>query len=388
MEIREIRDDEQEAAFYVGSQAFMQGSRDMGWMNDPNRLPRVSYGVWDEAGLQARVSIVQYRVHFGPEILLPMGGVAGVACLPASRGKGYAGACMRFSLERMRDAGQVVSTLHPFSWDYYRRLGYEWIGMQRRYSVPTRILRPDAETEKVRAAVPEDRPRLIAAYTEFAGRYRGMIARDEKNWNQFLDSSDKQFRFTYLYEHEGRVEGYLTYIGGKREETYVREFIALTPRALRGLLGLLRRHEMQVDKFVWETPGNDLLWSLLYHWDIETKLTPVLMGRVVDVPGAIKALKPPPQTNGSLILSIADECAPWNHGNWCVEFADGKVTAAATLADPQIAMDIQALSQAYFGTPTVSELRAADRLIVRDEAAYHSLATLFDGPPMWMNDHF
>ena len=388
MEIREIRDDEMEAAFYVGAQAFMQGSRDMSGINNPNRPTRVPYGVWDEAGLQAKVSVIQYRVHMGPDVVLPMGGIAGVACLPASRGKGYAGAGMRFALERMRDAGQVVSTLYPFHWDFYRKLGYEWMGLQRRYSVPARILRPDPETENVRAAIPEDRPRLIAAYTEYACRYRGMVVRDEKNWNHVLDSSDTQFRYTYLYEREGKVEGYLTYMGGKRDETHLREFITLTPRAQRALLGLLRRHEMRIDKFVWESPGDDMLWSLLYHWDIETKLAPVVMGRVVDFAGAMKALKPELQTNGGLVLSLHDECAPWNSGTWNVEFTDGEVTATATQAAPQVSMDIQALSQVYFGSPSVAELRAADRIAIHDEAVYYSLRALFDGPPMWINDHF
>ena len=53
LEIRELRDDEREQAFYIGSQAFMQGSRDMSRLNHPDRLARNTYGVWDDAGLQA-----------------------------------------------------------------------------------------------------------------------------------------------------------------------------------------------------------------------------------------------------------------------------------------------------------------------------------------------
>lgn len=37
MEIRRIEGEEVPQAFYVASHAFMAGSRDMSWLDDPNR---------------------------------------------------------------------------------------------------------------------------------------------------------------------------------------------------------------------------------------------------------------------------------------------------------------------------------------------------------------
>src|SRR5689334_13185776 len=94
LEIREISEEEMGRAFYLGSQAFRNGARDdnrlPNWLNDPNRSLSSHYGVWDEGGLQAKVVINHYKQHFGPDVVIPMGGIAGVASLPASRGKGYA----------------------------------------------------------------------------------------------------------------------------------------------------------------------------------------------------------------------------------------------------------------------------------------------------------
>ena len=101
MEVREIREDEREAAFYVASQAFASGSRDMSRMSHPDRLPRAIFGVWDETGLQAVASVIQYEIYLGDTSTTPMGGIAAVACLPASRGKGYAGTVLRFAMERI-----------------------------------------------------------------------------------------------------------------------------------------------------------------------------------------------------------------------------------------------------------------------------------------------
>lgn len=388
MEIRELRDDEREAAFYVGSQAFANGNRDMSRIDHPDRRPRTTFGLWDESGLQAMASIIPFQTHFGRDITIPMGGVAGVACLPASRGKGYAGDCLKHALRHMREERLVVSTLFPFSFDFYDRLGWAWTGVTRTYEVPSRILKAASETDNVRAAVEADRPGICSAYTEFARRYRGAVVRDDKLWNGVLNSTDKQHRYSYVFEHDGRVEGYLTYIGGSRQETRLRELVALTPRAQRGLLGLLRRHDMQIEKFFWEAPSDDLLWSALYHWDLKTKLEPTTMGRIVDVAGALRAWKPDPGVEGSLILAVRDKLAPWNEGAWRVAFENGAVAIEKTSGKPQVSLDIRALSQAYFGTPTVPKLRAAEQLQVDNESGYTALRDLLAGPPMWMNDNF
>ncbi len=388
MEIRELQEGEREAASYLGSQAFMNGSRDMSRMDSPDRLPRKTFGVWDDAGLQAMVGVIEYEIYLGAEVTVPMGGVAAVASLPASRGKGYAGACLKYSLERMRDAGQVVSSLFPFSFDYYDRFGWAWVGIQRNYEVKTRALKGAPETEDVRAATEADRPAIAAAYAEYARRYRGAVVRGEKLWNQVLNSTEKEYRYTYVYERAGHVEGYLSYKGGNRESTKLREFVSLTPTARRALLGLLRRHSMQIDKFAWDAPSDDLLWSTFMHWDLTTKMEPTTQARIVDVAGALKAWRPKRCASGKTVVAVRDEAAPWNQATWRVEYRDGEVAAERTEEAHQVSLDIRALSQAYFGIPTLAEIRAADRLTVHDEAGYKALADLLEGPPTWMNNSF
>ncbi len=107
MEIRELREEDREAAFYVGSQAFMGGSRDISRVNATDQTPRRNFGLWDAAGLQALTTVIDFRIHLGAEATVPMGGIANVACLPASRGKGYAGECLKYVLERMREAASA-----------------------------------------------------------------------------------------------------------------------------------------------------------------------------------------------------------------------------------------------------------------------------------------
>ena len=388
MEIRKLREDESERAFYLGSQAFMFGSRDQSWRTDINKPDFVEFGVWDEAGLQAKATIIPFQLYMGAEQVVSMGGVAGVACLPASRGKGYAGTCLKYSLERMREAGQFISMLYPFSWEFYRKLGYEWVGQKRTYSVPTRILKPSPETAFVRQAIPADRSKVEACQVAFSKQYRGELVRTEKMWNRLLDNSEKEFTYTYLYERDGEVEGYLLYRGGKREETHLREFVTLTPRAQSGLLWLMKRMEMQIDKFVWDAPEDDLLWTQFYHWDVETKLQPFQMSRIVDVKAAFEALKPPIELSDSLTFEVVDETCSWNQGAWKVSFEGASVSIESTTSPAGLKIDIQALTQGYFGSPNIDTLFDAGRIEVHDESALETLAILLDGPTVWTNVFF
>ncbi len=57
-------------------------------------------------------------------IVLPMGGIGGVASLPAGRRRGTVRKLLATSFEIMRDRGEHVSTLYPFRDSFYERLGY------------------------------------------------------------------------------------------------------------------------------------------------------------------------------------------------------------------------------------------------------------------------
>jgi predicted acetyltransferase len=392
LEIRKLVGEERHEADLIWLQAFQRGTRSgLAGMDAyrerlGDRIER--FGLWDSGGLQATFELVHSALQFGPESVLPTGYIASIACLPAGRGRGYGGAGIAYLLQHMRDAGQVVSTLQPFDFDYYRRFGWEWICTNRFYKIPSRVLRPDPETKYVRAATKEDCSRICGAYTRFAGGYRGMVARDDTHWNRLLDDTNEHVTYTYLYEREGEVEGYLIYRGGNAEETWLPEFITSTPRSQRGLLGLLRRHEMQVRNYAWKAPEDDGLWSQCFHKEMETKLGTILQGRVVDLVGALSAWKPDPSARGTLLLGIHDTTAPWNHGTWKVTFDEGVVSVSATKAEAQIQMDIQAFTQAFFGVLTVPSLRKRERLQVHAEPGYLALCELLAGPPMWMSGDF
>jgi len=403
MSFRRLDEKEYRQAVDLWAQSFEHGSREIDFWdewNEGNREHTTPLGIFDASDtLQAALLMVRYRIHLGSEVVVPLMGINAVGSLPAARGKGIAKQGMQYAFEQMREAGHFLSMLEPFSFDFYGELGYGWLGVKRRYSVPSRLLRVDAETANVRAATAVDRPALHELYTRFAKRYRGAVERRDWDWQDMLDDKKKAFTYTYVHERNGRIEGYLTMHGGelegwqenrgiRKKEARLREFICLTPEAQRGLLGLLKRHDMQIDSFVWHAPIDDMFWSQFCHREMRTNLRPLVMGRIVDVPAALTAWRDPQRGKGGLALAVTDKYAPWNEGTWHIEYDGANVSVEKTNSVAQVTLGIAALTQAYFGTPSLVDLRAADQLTIHNEAGYSVLRDFLTGPPMWINDGF
>jgi len=305
------------------------------------------------------------------------------------RGRGFAGALVKRSLEVMRDSGQYLSSLWPFDFRYYRAYGWEWTGEGRSITIPLELLPPTREADHVEGVYENIEASIAPVYERKAERFNGMLARTPKQWENHLAPVDGRRRSVYVYRRDGQVEGYsvLRY-GEKEEELLADELIALTRRAYAGLLGVARRHAMTAKKLKFAAPLNDDLPSIITHWDVETKLEPAGMGRIVDVRTALQSLRPAIERRGEVNVAITDEHAPWNQCTWRIATDDGQVEVERTDRESGVALDIQALTQAYWGCPSLQDLRRWDRLEVRSESQFEALSGLLPPTPVWLHDDF
>jgi predicted acetyltransferase len=215
-----------------------------------------------------------------------------------------------------------------------------------------------------------------------------MTVRDQVEWDYLSADTKDHFTYTFVFELEEAIEGYLVLRAGSKEETWLSEFLTLTPRARRGLLGLLGRYKMQTNEFIWDAPEDDALWSHCSHTEIQTKVRPSRMGRVVDVAAALSALKPAAGLEGRFCIEILDPFAPWNEGKWEVEYRNGDVQVTQTSKPPQVRADIQAFTQAFFGVLSVEKLQRQERIEVVGELGAKSLGEFLSGLPLWITGQF
>lgn len=392
MEIRTLTPEDLPAFRDIHTHSFGNGEPSTYSEEDMNRENAI--GVFEGGRLRAVLGILDFQMFFGSD-RRPCGGVTSVACDPAERGKGYAGALVKRGLEQQREKGQYLSSLWPFDQRFYRHYGYEWTGAVREYKVPVKLMKPDPESRYVESVTENIMDAMNPLYESIVQRYNGGIVRDEWLWNNITTRFKKRQPANYVYRRDGKVEGYATirYLNSpagedEKQEATVGSFAADTPRAYRGLLGLFHHQAMTADKFKWHTPADDPLWSILCHWGVETRLSPTVMGRIVDLQGAITDLKPVPSIRGSAVFSLKDEHAPWNAGNWLLTVEDGHAAITRTDREPGVSLDIQALTQAYWGMPSLLEIRRAERLTVHNEADFTFLSEVFPAKTVWTIDDF
>jgi len=210
-------------------------------------------------------------------------------------------------------------------------------------------------------------------------------------WEGALKHQDNRTTYVHVYRNpeSGAVEGYLTFrYPSEGDAGKVDELVAITPAGYRGMLAALHCYGTQVKKVEFSAPADDILPLHVMHWDVETKVRPSFMGRIVDVPAAFAALQPDIAHSGSVILRVADGQCDWNNGTFALTIEGGRVAVAVSDQAPGIEIDIQTLTQAYWGQPSLALLRTAGRLAVTDEAQYATLLRLLPPTVCYIQDFF
>ncbi len=395
MELRLLTGEDRNAHNRLMEEAFAQGNR-----SAPDPTPELpqgyasrSWGLWDGSRLIAAATIHPLPVTWGDHDVV-MGGIAGVACTADQRGRGHVARLLRESLLDMRAQGQYLSGLYPFAYAFYHKHGWDWVGERRSYRAPIAAISASPEGRSVRCYDGPDALEIVKpVYAAFAQRYRGMSTREHAYPNFWgpLDHSDN--RTTYVQVYHDPVtdipEGYLAFRyphGG--DSAFCREFVANTPAAYRGLLSVLHYYGTQVREVGFDAPADDALPLFVMHNDLQTRVSSVFMGRVVDVAPALTALTSPEKLTGQVVMRVSDPHCDWNDQTFAVSMEDGHVTVAASDAEAGVTLDIQAFSQAYWGQPSLHLLRSAGRITVTDEAQYQLLTALLPPTLCFFNNHF
>ncbi len=222
---------------------------------------------WDEELTRRRASLGRWRTHvlFDDDeprstatviemtqnvrgLLLPMGGVAGVATHPAGRRKGFARRLLHHVLADMRDQGQVVSALYPFRPSFYERFGYVGIPPERRVTVPpsdlVALMRVAVPGEVALHRYPEAAPQVRELTEAIQPGVHGMALRADPDLAAARGVDD---HWVAVATVDGRVSGYLAYqIKAYGGELSAWRFLYRDPAARTLLLGWLAGHTDQV----------------------------------------------------------------------------------------------------------------------------------------------
>lgn len=377
-------------------------------------------GLFVDGRLAAALHHIPMRVYFGSN-LVASAGLANVASAPETRRQGHAFHLLSDTLRHVKEQGCVVSELYPFAFGFYRRLGWEQAADVITYEVPLGDLPlPATGTDAGRTRlVAEGRPgepeqieerdlsRLMSVYDRHARRYNGLAARSAEVWRRsLLRGRSPHLRYAVLWEDAGgEPQGYLVYLLGfflqEPKEVRVRELVATSDRAYRGLLGYLRNQEALYQTLKLSLPPSDPFPLYLPNPRVKRELQTGHMLRIIDLPRALEAAAdPPPDLGAGLILTVTDPRCDWNSGSWQIECDGGtvQVTPAATgrrtagagsaaAGPPAAALGIGVLAQLITGYVRAGTARQAGRL-EGDDRVVTLLEALFGRRASHLSDYF
>ncbi|NGP44372.1 GNAT family N-acetyltransferase [Bacillaceae bacterium SIJ1] len=340
--IHQLTKEDVKAAIELSQYAFQRVLSTEEYNKRMETPPEEFFGYFSDGQLASKLRIRPMHVYM-KDTLVKMGGVSNVATWPEYRRQRHVAKLFAKAFEAMRDHGQLVSFLAPFSFAFYRRLGYETLMTRKRYTFTNEDLqfRPFETSLRLERMSKQNQHRLAPVYEQFAKKFQNMLFRTDDWWSEILESEAAKHGYLAIDE-SGQCQGYMLFSMMDRQ-LHVRDFIFLTEEAKKTLWNVFKQHDSMADQLTVVMPEVDQS-SLLYRQQaFKQTLEPYFMGRIVDVLPFLR-MYPFQQVEKPLTIAVKDHWAPWNEATYTLQ-PGGDVDMTDDEAD--IVCDIQSLSAIF-----------------------------------------
>ncbi|PAD18221.1 GNAT family N-acetyltransferase [Shouchella clausii] len=315
-----------------------------------------------------------------------MGGVTGVGTYPEYAGLGLMNDLMKKSLTNMKNRGQTISYLFPYSIPYYRKKGWEIISdvitytvrdtqIPKPYDVPGRIERVEFADKDIRTV-----------YDQFSHKANGAMIRNRLAWEEHFKWERDELTGCVYYDEHDNPTGYM-YYKVENETFYVKEMIYNNEEARRGIWNFIGAHFSMVYYVKGKIFTNEPLSFFLEDSEIEEKISPYYMARIVDAERFLASFPFTSHASGKLAFAISDPLLEWNNGTFVLSFADQKRVTIENDVKADVKTDIQTLVTLLLNYKRPSTLKEIGRLEANEETIAYLEAIIPDNKP-WFSDYF
>lgn len=309
--------------------------------------------------------------------------VTAVTVRTSHRRRGLLRRMMSEDMAMAKREGLAMAALTASEGSIYGRFGYGVASFERTLKVDTTSRFHLNHQAVGRVEIADPAVLLDLAPEVFDRLHRltpGSIGRQE--WYRQLASGslgrdgkdDPAIKAALHYTSDGTVDGYISYkfLGWDTEPPTVQvvDFVAATNEAYLELWQFLAAIDL-VERVTWEeAPLDDpLAWALADPRCIDSSNSrDMLWLRILDVPKALEARRYP--VDGRLVLEVQD-LLELTGGTFAVEASGGEaaVVRLEGSAEPDLTLDVSALSSIYLGAVCPVTLTAAGRIREHTEGA-------------------
>ena len=325
-----------------------------------------------------------------------MGGIGGVATLPAYRRHGGIRSCFEHALPEMYKENYDLSYLYPFSTAYYRKFGYENCVQRYQVVINLGLLKPNPTgghfilAEQSRPLT--DEIRAIDAVWE--KEFNMMVRHDEGDydWIKKTDPPKKQ-EYTYVcFDSGNHPVAYTTFrmqMQPDGRNLVCSRLAFLNTEGYNILMSLFKSLAADHALVKFQLPALPAMEYLMPEWSLGAahwELVPAGMVRVINVREIFR--KAVYRGSGEALIAVSDPQIEENSGTWHVVFENGKaVNVELTEEEPEIAMKIETFSALICGVMPFSDaVRWMPGLRVLRETP--DLEKIFYQKPQMIVDYF
>ncbi|MGI6201168.1 MAG: GNAT family N-acetyltransferase [Christensenellales bacterium] len=316
----------------------------------------------DNLASQIVVYNMQVNIHGR---LYPMGGITGVATYPEYAGRGLIHSLMRHCLEYMRQQGQSVSFLYPYSIPFYRKQGWEIVSDKIKYVIKDVQLPKSKPVPGMIERVDIDHADLKAINARYAHQQHGVLLRDQLAWDEYWRWDVDDMVVAIYYDAQEAPQGYIVYYL-ENDIFNIKEMVSLNSEAEQGLWNYISAHYSMITEVHGANYTGEPMAFLLEDSEIKETIRPYIMARIVDVETFLANF--PFQVTFEDVrihLKLTDPMAPWNQGDWLVSWQDGQTRCQrcqSDVVDHTVQLDIQTLTTLMLGYKRPSYLYKHKRL--------------------------
>lgn len=346
----------------------------------------------DDGSAVSTLSCNDYTVQFDGGSL-KMSGVGNVATYPHKRNRGGVRECFRAAFAQMREQGQAVSVLHPFSDRYYAQFGYACVSPVLRYVIPTRNLPAMGGGTYTLYTADAGLAELAGVWNAYARRYNLLSRRGEEEFARYTQfdpyAADRHLYLYYGADGTPKAYAALRKVetpNGPTLELPREDFAFADAEGLCGILALAGKFQATYETLTLELPQSFPLELYLPETVLghpHTQRYFCGMARVVDVEAVLRAAKY--RGTGSAVLQISDPYLPENDGCFQVEFADAVCQNVARVeTTPDIQLSINDFTALIFG------MYSLDTYLFRGVQANNipALGQIFYAKPCYVREFF
>ena len=307
----------------------------------------------------------------------PTAGVTDVTVQATHRRRGILTELTRRQLRDIHERGEPLAALWSSETPIYGRFGYGMASQAETWKIErlhAAYERPHTPGGRVVFVDVDQAPTTgPAVWQRLRSSTPGMTTRPESFWDaRFRDSEHHRHGasayFCAVYEHDGRVDGYVLYrVRDRWDDVFpaatliVSELIAATDDAHAALWRLCLDVDLVATVEAHNRPVDDPLpWRLADPRRLRRSPHDAIWLRIVDVGGALRARRY--ARDGRIVLEVRDTFCPWNEGRYALEGGPDGASCTATTADPDIVLSAADLAAVYMGAVQFSTLARAGRI--------------------------